>query len=193
MINFLKKQGLTEAQVAELLANSETLHVKKRDILLREKEIGQHIYFVKSGILRAGIHDEEAKDWTHFFYSSEGLKWAGLSSNALLQKPSDYFIEVLEDAEIIAFDLVYFQQLRRANLAWARFFNCQLMTVFNYLENRTLNQLKYSPEKRYLAFIETYPKIAQSIPQHYIANYIGVVPESLSRIRKRLNDSVIFN
>jgi hypothetical protein len=65
------------------------------------------------------------------------------------------------------------------------------MTAFNYLEQRTLNQLKYSPERRYLAFINTYPEIAQNIPQHYIANYIGVVPESLSRIRKRLNECVL--
>ncbi len=193
MINFLKKQGLTEAQIVELLGNSETLYLKKRTILLKEKDIGRQVYFVKSGILRAGIHEEETKDWTHFFYSSEGLMWAGLSSNALLQKPSDYFIEVLEDAEVIAFDLNYLRQLRSTSRAWSRFFNCQLMTVFDYLENRNLNQLKYSPEKRYLAFIDTYPKIAQSIPQHYIANYIGVVPESLSRIRKRLNDSVIFD
>jgi CRP-like cAMP-binding protein len=124
MINYLKRQGLTEAQIAELMANSETLYVKKRAILLREKEVGKYIYFVKSGILRAGIHDEEAKDWTHFFYSSEGLKWAGLSSNSLLQKPSDYFIEVLEDAQIIAFELSYFRHLRHTNMAWARFFNC---------------------------------------------------------------------
>ena len=62
MINFLKKQKLTEAQIAELMANSETFDAKKRAILLKEGEVCNRIYFVKSGILRSGIHDEERRD-----------------------------------------------------------------------------------------------------------------------------------
>jgi CRP-like cAMP-binding protein len=193
MIHFLKKQRLTEAQITELLANSETFNVKKRTILLKEGDTCSHIYFVHSGILRAGIHDEETKDWTQCFYSSETLRWAGLSSNCLLRKPSDYFIEVLEDAQITAFPVHHFRQLRQSNLEWARFFECQLMTVFNYLERKSINHFKFTPEKRYLVFMETYPQIVQSIPQHYIASYIGIVPESLSRIRKRLNENAVFS
>ena len=193
MIDFLKKQGLTESQIAELLSKSETFTAKKRSILLKEQETSSYIYFVESGILRTGIHDADNKDWTHFFYSCEGLKWAGLSSNTLLEKPSDYFIEVLEDAQITAFPLAHFRALRRSSLVWSRFFHCQLMTTFFYLEQKSARQLKFSPKKRYVDFIEANSYIVQNIPQHYIASYIGVAPESLSRIRKRLNDSVIFS
>jgi CRP/FNR family transcriptional regulator, anaerobic regulatory protein len=193
MIHFLKTQRLTAVQITELLANSETFNIKKRTVLLKEGETCSHIYFVHKGILRAGIHDEEAKDWTQCFYSSESLRWAGLSSNCLLTKPSDYFIEVLEDAQITAFPVNHFRQLRHSNIAWARFFQCQLMTVFNYLERKSINHFKFTPEKRYLAFMEAYPQIVRSIPQHYIASYIGIVPESLSRIRKRLNENALFS
>jgi CRP-like cAMP-binding protein len=187
MIDFLKKQRLSETQISELLSKSEIIDTKKKTILLKEGEIGTHIYFVQSGILRAAVHDEDKRDWTHCFYSPEGLMWAGLSSNCLLQKPSDYFIEVLEDAKIIAFPVAYFRELRRSNMQWARFFNCQLMDSFQYLEQKSIRQVKFSPEKRYMDFTAKYPKLVQSIPQHYIASYIGVLPESLSRIRKRLN------
>jgi CRP/FNR family transcriptional regulator, anaerobic regulatory protein len=187
MIDFLKKQRLSETQICELLSKSETIEAKKKTILLKEGEICTHIYFVKSGILRAAVHDEDKRDWTHCFYSPEGLMWAGLSANCLLQKPSDYFIEVLEDATIIAFPVIHFRELRRSNMQWSRFFNCQLMESFHYLEQKSINQVKFTPEKRYQAFTEKYPKLLQSIPQHYIASYIGVLPESLSRIRKRLN------
>ncbi len=190
MIDFLKKQGLNEAQIDELLSISETFNVRKKVILLREKEVSSRIYFIHSGVLRAGFQDEETKDWTHCFYTAEGLRWAGLSSNALLYKPSEYFIEVLEDARITSFPLDHFRQLRRSNKAWARFFQCQLLDAFSNLEQKCINQYKYSPEKRYLDFIETNPQVFQSIPQHYIASYIGIVPESLSRIRKRLNIQV---
>jgi CRP-like cAMP-binding protein len=192
MISYLKKHHLTETQIAEFLANSETFSVKKRTILLQEGDVCQYIYFVHKGVLRAGIHDEETKNWTQSFYASEGLRWAGLSSDCLCQLPSDYFIEVLEDAKITAFPVAHFQKLRESNTAWAAFFNRQLMHVFKYLEQKNINHFKYDPEKRYLVFTEDYPQIVQSIPQHYIASYIGVVPESLSRIRKRLNESVII-
>jgi CRP/FNR family transcriptional regulator, anaerobic regulatory protein len=188
MIHFLRKQRLTEAQIAELMANSETFIAKKRTILVKEGEICKYIYFVQSGILRAGVHDEETKDWTHCFYSSEGLAWAGLSSNCILQKPSDYFLEVLEDAQIVAFSTTYLRELRKSNMAWSSFFTCQLLKNFDYLKEKSIQKLKLTPEKRYLAFMKTHPIITQSIPQHYIASYIGIAPESLSRIRKRLNE-----
>jgi CRP-like cAMP-binding protein len=192
MINYLKKHQLTDIQITDLLADSKTFDVKKKTILLKEGETCQYVYFVQKGILRAGIHDEDTKNWTQSFYSSEGLRWAGLSSNCLLQKPSDYFIEVLEDATITAFSVQHLKNLRQSNLSWATFFNRQLMTVFSYLEQKNINHFKYTPEKRYVLFTENYPQIAQRIPQHYIASYIGIVPESLSRIRKRLNESTIF-
>ncbi len=188
MINFLKKHQLSEAQIGEFLLKSETFDAKKRTILLKEGDICQHIYFVQSGILRAGIHDETNKDWTHCFYSPEGLVWAGLATNCMGKKPSEYFIEVLEDAKITAFPVEYIRQLRRKDMFWSRFIMCQIINNLDYLERKNVNQLKFSPEKRYLTFMDMYPKIVQSIPQHYIASYIGVVPESLSRIRKRLNE-----
>ena len=190
MIDFLKNQGLNDLQIDELMSMSETFNVKKRMILVKEKEVCNRIYFVQSGILRAGFKDEELRDWTHCFYTSEGLRWAGLSSNALLHKPSDYFIEVLEDARITSFPLDHFKQLRRSNKSWARFFHCQLIAAFSHLERKSISLFKYSPEKRYLDFIENNPQIMQSIPQHYIASYIGIAPESLSRIRKRLHEQV---
>lgn len=187
MIDFLKKQQLSETQISELLSKSTLIEAKKKTILIKEGDVCNHIYFVKSGILRAAVYDEDRRDWTHCFYSPEGLIWAGLSSNCLLQKPSDYFVEVLEDAKIIAFPVEHLRELRRSNMQWARFFQCQLMNSFHYLEQKSISQVKFSPEKRYLAFTKQYPKLVQSIPQHYIASYIGVLPESLSRIRKRLN------
>jgi CRP-like cAMP-binding protein len=191
MIDFFKKQGLNDLQIDELMSMSETFNVKKRMVLVKEREVCNRIYFVQSGILRAGFHDEETKDWTHCFYTSEGLRWAGLSSNILLNQPSEYFIDVLEDARITSFPLDHFRQLHRSNKPyWAKFFHCQLLAAHHHLEQKSINQTKYPPEKRYLDFIEKNPHIVQNIAQHYIASYIGVVPESLSRIRKRLNESV---
>ena len=187
MVDFLKNQQLTNTQIAELLVDAQTFYAKKNTILLKEKEKANRIFFVEKGILRAGVHDNESKSWTYCFYSPEGLRWAGLSANGLLRKPSDYFIEVLEDALIISFSFEHFRKLLHSNMAWASFFQCQLLTVFTYLEQKSINHLKMSPEKRYLAFMEANPILMKSIPLHYIASYIGVVPESLSRIRKRIN------
>jgi CRP-like cAMP-binding protein len=193
MIDFLKKEQLTDSQIKQLLEGSETFDVKKRTILLKEKEKSNTIYFVHSGVLRAGVHDGDAKDWTHCFFSPEGLHWVGLTSNNLLKRSSDCFIEVLEDAKITAFSIETLRELRRSNMAWATFFNCQLMKTFRFLEEKSINTIKLSPEKRYINFVESYPRLVQNIPQHYIASYIGVAPESLSRIRKRIQDGALQN
>jgi CRP-like cAMP-binding protein len=193
MIDFLKKEQLTDSQIKQLLEGAETFEVKKRTILLKEKEKSDTIYFVHSGVLRAGIHDTDAKDWTHCFFAPEGLHWIGLTSNNFLKRSSDCFIEVLEDAKLTAFSMDYLRGLRRSNIMWANFFNCQLMKTFRFLEEKTIDAIKLSPEKRYINFVEAYPKLVQNIPQHYIASFIGIAPESLSRIRKRIQDSALQN
>lgn len=128
MVDFLKKQQLTNVQIAELLVDAQTSYAKKNTIPLNEKEKANNLYFIESGILRAGIHDSESKSWTYCFYSPEGLRWAGLSANSLLQQPSDYFIEVLEDAQITSFSFEYLRKLLHSNMAWASFFQCQLIS-----------------------------------------------------------------
>jgi CRP-like cAMP-binding protein len=189
MINFLKTQQLSEQQINQLLSKSETLKVPKRTILIKENELCTHIYFMQSGILRAGIHDANNKDWTQSFFHPDGLKWAGLSHKCLHQKNSDFFIEVLEDAEITSFPIAFLRELRHSNPLWARFLNCQVMTVFQFLEQKSMDSVRYSPEKRYLAFSEAHPKIIQNVPLFHVASYLGIAPESLSRIRKRLTNA----
>jgi CRP-like cAMP-binding protein len=193
MIDFLKKEQLTDSQIKQLLEGSETFDAKKRTILLKEKEKSTTIYFVHSGVLRVGVHDEDAKDWTHCFFTPEGLRWVGLTADNLMKRSSSCFLEVLEDSKITAFSIDYIRELRRSNLEWANFFNCQLMKTFRFLETKTIDTIKLSPEKRYINFVEAYPKLVQNIPQHYIASFIGVAPESLSRIRKRIQDSALQN
>lgn len=190
MLDFLKKQQLTNAQIAELLVDAQTLYAKKNTILLKEKEKANRIFLLKK-VFYVLVFTTTNQKVGHIVSihpkGYDGLRWAGLSANSLLRMPSDYFIEVLEDAQIISFNFEYFRKLRLSNLEWASFFQCQLLTVFNYLERKSVNQLKLSPEKRYLAFMEANPTLMKSVPLHYIASYIDVVPESLSRIRRRLN------
>jgi CRP/FNR family transcriptional regulator, anaerobic regulatory protein len=186
MIDFLKTQQLSEPYIKQLLANSRTFKVPKRTILLKENNISTHVYFVQSGILRTGIRDANNKEWTQYFFQAEGLRWAGISHKCLNGMESDIFIEVMEDAEITAFPIEFLRELWLSNTQWVKFFNCQMMPTLRFGEQKNIESVKYSPEKRYLDFVETQPQIIQNIPLIHIASYLGMTPESLSRIRKKL-------
>jgi CRP-like cAMP-binding protein len=186
MINFLKTQQLSELYIKQLLANSKTYIVPKRTILLEENSICTHIYFVQSGILRTGIRDTNNKEWTQHFFHAEGLRWTCISHKCLNGMESDVFIEVMEDAEITAFPIEFLHELWYSNTEWVRFMNCQMMPVRRLDEQKNIENVKYSPEKRYLDFVETQPEIIQNVPLLHIASYLGMTPESLSRIRKKL-------
>lgn len=157
---------------------------KKNEIILREGEVSDSTFFVEKGLLRMYSIDKLGKEHVIQF-APEGWIISDTTSQ-LLNEKSRFYIEAVEESTVIIIRKGFFEDL-------SRFYpevtekNQQLM--FNHiknLQNRVNALISSTAEERYLDFIKKYPNLMLRVPQWMVASYLGITPESLSRVRKEL-------
>ncbi|KLT63938.1 Crp/Fnr family transcriptional regulator [Pedobacter sp. BMA] len=158
--------------------------VKKGDDWITEGKLETKIGFLLSGTMRHYYtHDGEQK--TTYFYFENHL--TGSYFSALTHSPSKLTIQALTDCYLLAFPYKILVALFDQSKVWERFGRKLAEYLVLGLEERMVDLLILSPEERYLQLLAgTKTKIIEQIPQHLIANYLGVSAVSLSRIRKRV-------
>ena len=159
---------------------------KKGAHLLTAGEICRHLIFIESGLVRYYINKGDQEQTNYF--NKEGDFVCNYMS-FLPQKPSMVSIQALEDcvAWLISFDGL--QQFYKEVEYGERFGRLGLEAVYVNVIAQIASIYTDTPEIRYKNFLRNYPAIVQRVPQYYIASYVGVKPQSLSRIRKRLSES----
>src|SRR5690606_35968989 len=100
--------------------------------------------------------------------------------------PAQLYVEPLEDSVLMEIKKDSLEELYNRIPKFERFFRIKITGAFVALRSRVLSSLQKSGRQRYLEFCEAYPKIEKRVPKSHIANYLGLKPESLSRIRKEL-------
>lgn len=156
--------------------------VRKGEFLLREGEIARHSIFVASGCLRTYTIDDNGKE--HILQFSPENWWTGdmsFRSNV----PSQFFIEALEDSEVLLTELSSIQKLNERIPESAAHYQAALQKSMEAKTQRIVSSLSATAEERYNDFVKKYPSLLQRVPQHMIASYLGISPETLSRIRKQ--------
>ncbi|QOD62158.1 Crp/Fnr family transcriptional regulator [Polaribacter haliotis] len=158
--------------------------VSKGEILLKQGEIAKHGYFVKKGCLKSYAIDKAGKEHIMQF-APESWLISDLDSFTN-QTPSLVFIEVIENSEVVLFSKSDFKALEdldhKTVIEIANKFRNNLIAS----NKRIIGLLSATAEKRYLDFTETYPTLVQRLPLKLIASYIGVTPEYLSEIRRKI-------
>ncbi|HEV2479704.1 MAG TPA: Crp/Fnr family transcriptional regulator [Puia sp.] len=156
---------------------------KKGAHLLARGEICRNIIFIESGLVRYYV-DKDGEDQTNYF-NKEG-EFVCVYTSFLPQHPSGISIQALEDcvAWLISFDGI--QQFYKEVEYGERFGRLAIEAVYLDAITQIASLYTDTPEIRYKNFLRNYPAIVQRVPQYYIASYVGVKPQSLSRIRKRL-------
>ena len=182
--NIAKHVSLTPEEETLFLSKTETKFVKAKTILLSSNEIAKHTYFVNSGILRSfNINDNIIEHVLHF--ACEGW-WIGDMYSYISAKPGNLFIEVLEDAEIVSISKENHQLLYYEIPKLERFFRILAENSLVSHQERLMDNLSLTAEERFEKFCTKYPTLIQKVPQKQIASYIGVTPEFLSKLKKRL-------
>lgn len=155
----------------------------KGDVIIKQEQVCKSLKFVISGVYRV-YRLKEGKEITSYFnYASRNPLVASFVS-LLKEQPSNEIIECIVPGKLISIpysDWVSFYKVSSSFNTFGR-----LMAEFNYvLAIERIESLQYqSASERYNIFIKQYPNLLNLIPHHYIASYLGVTPESLSRIRK---------
>lgn len=177
----LSSNKLSPEQIDKIRKVIRTKSIAKGQMLLRKGEISAKGYFVKKGCLRCYSIDAKGKEHI-FMFAPEG--W--LASDIATQwrnAPSDLFIDALEDSEVEVFDI---RQAAAEGFDLYQLFGAGTEKLINriaVLQKRIIMLMSASAWERYEHFLNTYPNIAQRVPQRMIASYLGITPEALSKLR----------
>jgi len=175
---------LDENLAHELLSRCKTQDVKKGTLLLKEGEKLRHAFFVEKGLLKQYSIDSKGKE--HILQFAPENWFMADRESEYLNHPSSYFIEAIEDTTVFLITRQLILELAKKDPQFLAF-NVQLLHqhILSLQKRITLLQ-SATAEERYLDFIKTYPDILLRVPQTSVASYMGIAPESLSRIRKEL-------
>ncbi|GAB5526286.1 MAG: Crp/Fnr family transcriptional regulator [Roseivirga sp.] len=166
-------------------ADTQTHHrqCRKGEILQSKGDKNPQTYYVKKGLLRSYIIDSKGKEHI-FMFAPENWIVADIESLEFDQ-PTELFIDCIEDAEIITFD-------RDAPLQGAvdkERIGKNLKLLYRrmgILQRRIIMQMSSPAADRYAWFLKTYPELPNRVPQHMIASYLGITPQALSTIRRKM-------
>ncbi|MCW8813223.1 MAG: Crp/Fnr family transcriptional regulator [Ignavibacteriaceae bacterium] len=176
--------GLTDEEIDLYISFLVKKTIKKKDHLLMAGDVSTAVAYVNKGCLRRYIIDDHSKEIILNFALED--YWIGDLESLIFQKPTIYYIQALEESELL---LLSRKNLFRANEEIPKFkiFHDDKVQRNHYYALKRLSVAKSAtPEEKYLFLMKEQPQLFQRIPQHYIAAYLGIEPESLSRLRKRI-------
>lgn len=172
---------LTEDELAFFHSLLRLRKVKKKQFLLQEGEICDFEGFILKGCIKTYYLDKEGVE-TILLFAVEDW-WVSDITSFSERKPSNLFIETLEDSELLTMDFAGKSRLFEKIPAFERMFRLLVQRSLGVLQQRFYASVSQTAEERYKQFLEKYPLVAQRVPQRQIARYIGVSPEFLSKVR----------
>jgi CRP-like cAMP-binding protein len=158
--------------------------IRRRGYLLQEGDICRHYFFIISGCFKMFAVDPSGKE--HNLQFSVENEWISDLHSFYEQKPSRLYIEAIEPSVVLQIehdDLLYlFTNYHKFD----RNFRIIIERKYMDFQNRILQNISSTAEDRYLNFIKEYPGLFKRIPSTQIASYLGITPEFLSKIRKKI-------
>lgn len=172
------------ASITQAISTLKRKVIPRNEFLLQRGEICKYSFFVERGLLRYYSIDDKGKE--HILQFAPENWFMTDRESVYFHQPSQYFIQALEDTEVVVLDQDFMSQLAFENKSLADFNLRLLHNHIRHLQHRIHLLLSASAEERYLDFIKIYPDVLLRVPQIHVASYLGIAPESLSRIRKDL-------
>ena len=166
------------------MKNISIKNVSKGSIIQRPGEFCRHSFFVEKGLLRSYTIDALGKEHIIQFGSENWIVTD--RSSVFFNEPSELYIDAIEDTTYVALDSTFADKTSQLSPAFQTFNERALHNHIRHQQKRINLLLSAPAEERYLNFIQLYPEITQRVPQWMIASYLGITPESLSRVRKEL-------
>lgn len=157
--------------------------IKRKEFLLQAGEVCRCDTYVTKGCLRYYYIDDNGVEHNVMFAPEDW--WTSDMYSLLTQTPSHYFIEAIEDTEMLLISKANMEELFLNVPKFDRFFRIILQNAYVAKERRIMQNLGQNAEARYTDFITRYPQLAQRLPLKQIASYLGITPEFLSMLRRK--------
>jgi len=178
-----KVVDFTDEELFLFMQRLKPVSLKKYGFYLSEGQVCRSMVIVYKGGMRVFTRNEKGDHTLGFAFEGE---WIGDYESFLLQAPSDSFIEALEDCELFTLSYADMQALYSHSQRFERFGRIIAENLFVETAKSKRTLLLQSAEDRYLDLLTNQPHILERLPQHLIASYLGIQPQSLSRIRAKV-------
>ena len=162
-----------------------TRKIAKGDFFNMQNVVCNDLGLVVKGIFRIYYNDPVTSEEKNIFFFSENQFIVSFRS-FITRYPCYYYIEAMEDSEIIVIAYHDLNSLYESHPNWGKFGRLLAELFFNYSQARTEEFLFNSPEERYIKMLDEHPNILNRIPAYHVSSYLGIANPSLSRIRKRI-------
>jgi CRP-like cAMP-binding protein len=163
---------------------SHSIVLKRNEFLVRQGEVHTHLYLVEEGSLRVFIEDEDEEHTIRFGY--QGSLITALDC-FLTERPTSFYIQAIKKCRLQVISKKDYLNLINSKEAYKEIWNQLLQDFVHQQIEREIDLITYSPKKRFERVFKRSPQLFQEIPQKYIASYLRMTPETLSRILKNLD------
>lgn len=185
LFNFISRYiSLTEEEKNAIISLNIFHSVKKGTVLLEKGQRSKESYFVLKGCIRSYYIIDGEEKTTAFYTEMEALT----PPCVIQETPSDYYVSCTEDCILLISNS---DMEAEVNRKFPKFDTmCKMMAEELLAKQRVdLDEFKTSsPEQRYLSLLQKRPDLIQRVPQHQLASFLGILPQSLSRLRARLHE-----
>ena len=179
-----EKITLTEEQSNIVRKYLTPKKLRKKQYLIQEGDVAKYIAFVENGLLRSYTVNEKGNE--HILqFALEGWTISDLDSFLNLT-PATYNVDALEDCELTLISRSSHEAILREVPGYDSYIRMQITGAYIAMQKRITSLISLSVEERYLNFVKHFPELIQRVPQHMIASFMGLTPETLSRIRGKL-------
>lgn len=175
---------LTDAEAEAFSECIPTQSFKKGTVLLKEGQISRDSYFVIQGCVRKYFIINGEERTTDFFVEDESIASLHSYTN---KTPANHYFECVEDCRLAVLNYAKEQELFRRVPKYEALCRMGVEKDLSKQQEALAKFMTSTPEERYKNLIETRPDLLQRVPQYHLASYLGIQPESLSRIRKRIS------
>lgn len=175
--------GVSHEELRHISSFFKTMTLKKGDYFLKTGKHSDRLGFVQSGIIREFIiiNEKEVTKWI----STQGYFVVDLSS-FVFQQTARWNIQALTDCELYVIDSKDYQRIGQEVQGWTELEKLFIAKCFTVLEDRVLQHLSMTAEERYIQLFNFNKELFNQVPLQYLASMLGMTPETLSRLRKKM-------
>jgi len=196
-VKYLKKEleksiEITDNEWEFISSKFKPKAAKKREVIHYAGDIFSEVWYIKSGLARSYFIDNNGKDFTwQLYFNDESMSKINLfmddSVSYYEQSGSLVSFEILEDAQFEVISIADMDELFNLNMKWQHFGRMMIHdTWYASTYKRVLSLMGESAEERYARLLKEYPTIFDKVKSYHIASYLGIAPQTLSKLRREV-------
>jgi CRP-like cAMP-binding protein len=178
------KVHITEKDKERVMSLFTRKKLRRRQYLLQEGDVCKYISFVTEGLLKSYTVDEKGNEHINLF-AWEGW-WISDFAGFIFGNEAKLNIDAIEDSTVLLLSIENYEKMLTEVPVMERYFRVLYQNSLATKDSRLISAITHTAEEKYTMFLDTYPSISQRLPQHLIASYLGLSPETISRIKRKI-------